>query len=202
MDRTQKATFVSDLNARVANAGTMVVSHYRGLTVKQMQTLRAKLREQGGEAQVTKNRLAKLAFKDTKFDGVADLMKGPTLITFSEDVVAAAKITHAFAGDNDKLVIVGGMMDGKMMDVAAVKALALLPSLNESRAKLVGILQAPGAQIARVLKAYSEKGPKAAEAATAAPAAEAAPAAAPEAAPAPAEAAPEAAPAATETPTA
>jgi large subunit ribosomal protein L10 len=101
--------------------------------------------------------LAKLALKGSPFEGISDILKGPTLLAFSTDVVAAAKITHTFAKDNEALVILGGVMDGKVMDVAAVQALASLPSLNESRGKLVGLLQAPGAQVARVLKAYSDK---------------------------------------------
>ncbi|MFZ2586982.1 MAG: 50S ribosomal protein L10 [Alphaproteobacteria bacterium] len=197
MDRTQKASFVADLNAEAAKAGkgTMIVAHYRGLTVKQLQALRRSLGEKGGKAQVSKNRLAKLALKGTPFEVANDLLVGPTLLAFSQDVVAAAKITHTFAKDNEALVIVGGVMDGKLMDKAAVQALAVLPSLDELRGKLVGLLQAPAAQIARVLKAHADKG------GAAAPAAEA-PAATESAAPAAAEApAAEAAPA-TEQPTA
>lgn len=183
MDKSQKASLVADLNARVAKAQTMVVSHYRGLTVKQLQSLRLKLAEKGGEAQVAKNRLAKLALKGTPFEGVSELLNGPTILTFSEDVVAAAKVTHTFAKDNEALVILGGVMEGKVMDKAAVLQLAALPSLDELRGKLVGLLQAPAGQIARVLKAHADKG------GAAAPAAEAAPEA-PAATEAPAEAAP------------
>lgn len=190
MDKSQKASLVADLNTRVAKANTMVVSHYRGLTVKQLQKLRRKLAEKGGEAQVAKNRLAKLALKGTPFEVVNDMLKGPTILTFSEDVVAAAKITHTFAKDNEALVIVGGVMEGKVMDKAAVLQLAALPSLDELRGKLVGLLQAPAAQIARVLKAHADKG--GATDTAAAPAAEAPAAEAPaaEAAPVAAEAAP------------
>ncbi|MCP5405350.1 MAG: 50S ribosomal protein L10 [Pseudomonadaceae bacterium] len=200
MDKSQKASFVADLNTRVAKAQTMVVSHYRGLTVKQLQTLRGKLREQGGEAQVAKNRLAKLALKDTPFEGISDLLTGPTILTFSEDVVAAAKVTHTFAKENEALVILGGVMEGKVMDKAAVLQLAALPSLDELRGKLVGLLQAPAAQIARVLKAHADKnGAEAPAKQDEAPAAEAAaPAEAPVVEAAQAEAAPAAEAPATE----
>lgn len=184
MDRTQKHAFVEAFNGTVAKANTVVVAHYRGLTVKQMQTLRANLREQGGEAQVAKNRLAKLALKGTKFEGLSDLLKGPTIIAFSEDVIAAAKVTQKFADQNDVMVILGGQMEDKVLDADGVKTIAALPSLNELRGKLVGLFQAPGAQIARVLKAYADKGGASAEAAApaeaqaeGAPATEAAPAA-------------------------
>lgn len=202
MDRTQKRAFVEGFNGSIGKANTVVVAHYRGLTVKQMQTLRRNLREQGGEAQVAKNRLAKLALKGTRFEGLSDLLVGPTIIAFSEDVIAAAKVTQKFADDNNVMVVLGGQMEDKVLDAAGVKTIASLPSLNELRGKLVGLLQAPGGQIARVLKAYADKGGASAEASApaAAPAAEAsAPAEAAPAAEAPAAPAEEAAAAPAET---
>lgn len=192
MDRAQKAAFIADLNADVVKAGngTMVVAHYRGLTVKQLQALRRSMGA-GGKAQVSKNRLAKLALKGTPFEVANELLVGPTLLAFSDDVIAAAKATHTFAKDNEALVIIGGVMDGKLIDKSAVQSLAMLPSLNELRGKLVGLLQAPAGQIARVLKAHAEKGgvvaAPAAEAAPEAPAAAAVEAPAAETAAAPAE---------------
>lgn len=171
MDRTQKQVFVSDLNQRVASANAMVVAHYRGLTVKQLTALRRQMAAAGGDVQVAKNRLAKLALKGTPFEGVSDLLKGPTLLTFSSDVVTPAKISQKFADANDAMVILGGAMDGKVMSKAEVKALSALPSLDELRGKLVGLLQAPAAQLARVTKAYADKDGASAEAAPAAEAA-------------------------------
>lgn len=168
MDRTQKQAFVSGLQAELAQANTLVVAHYRGLTVKDMSTLRRTMRAEGGKVQVAKNRLAKLAFKGTSFEGVADLMVGPTLLAYSADAVAAAKVAQKFADKNDKLVILGGAMGATKLDKAGVKALSDLPSLDELRGKLVGLLQAPATklagvtqapagQVARVLGAYAAK---------------------------------------------
>jgi large subunit ribosomal protein L10 len=195
MDRTQKQTFVSELHQRVQSSNAMVVAHYRGLTVKQLTALRRQMAAAGGEVQVAKNRLAKLALKGTRFESVADLLVGPTVLTFAADVVAPAKVTQKFADAHDAMAILGGAMDGKLMTKAEVKALSSLPSLDELRGKLVGLLQAPAAQLARVTKAYADKdGAIAATPVTA----EAAPAAMPEAAPVetPAEAAPAETPAA------
>lgn len=169
MDRAQKHAFVTDLNNRLSGASSMVVAHYRGLTVKQLQAFRRKLREQGAEAQVAKNRLAKLAMKDTAFDSVVEsMLKGPTLLAFSKDAVAAAKVAQKFADENKQMVILGGALDGKTLSAADVKALSTMPSLDELRGKIVGllqapatkvagVLQAPAGQLARVMGAYSKK---------------------------------------------
>lgn len=173
MDRNQKAQFVTDLNGRLAKAGSVVVAHYRGLTVKQLTTLRRELGKEGGEVKVTKNRLAKLAIKGTKFEGLGALMVGPTLMAFGEDLVAPSRISQKFADANEAMIIIGGSMDGKTLSKDEVLALSKLPSLDGIRGKLIGILQAPAAQIARVLQAHAEKGgvvaaPKSEEAAPAA----------------------------------
>jgi large subunit ribosomal protein L10 len=199
MDKTQKQAFVGELNQGVAKANAMIVAHYRGLTVKDLTTLRREVANTGGRVQVAKNRLAKLAFKGTSFEQLSGLMSGPTLIAYGDDMLTASKATQQFADKNDKLVILGGVMDGKNLSTAEIKTLSKLPGLNELRGKLVGLLQAPGAQIARVLKAYADKAPvsgdadkapaaaeppkaeaaPSVEAAAPAPAAEAAPAEAP-----------------------
>ncbi|MBI1308248.1 MAG: 50S ribosomal protein L10 [Proteobacteria bacterium] len=189
MDRTQKTAFVADLSSRLSKAQSLVVAHYRGLNVKELTQLRRAMRAAGGEVQVAKNRLAKLAIKGTPFEGVTELLTGPTILTFSADDIAPSRISQKFSEANDnKLAILGGIMNGKMLTAADVKSLSNLPTLNELRGKLVGLLQAPGAQLARVTKAYADKGGASAPAEAAAPAEEAKPAE--QAAPAPAEAAP------------
>lgn len=193
MDRTQKQTFVSELHQRLDGAKSVVVAHYRGLTVKQLTQLRRDMAAAGGEVQVAKNRLAKLAFKGTPFAGLNDLMTGPTILAFSKDEIAPARISQKFADANEHLKIIGGTMSGKMLSVSEIKTISQLPSLDGIRGKLLGLLQAPAAQIARVTKAYAEKAGPVAEQAPA-PAAAAAPVEAAAPAEAPAEAAPAAEP--------
>lgn len=147
MDRTQKHAFVADFQARLSNAETVIIAHYRGLTVKNMQELRRTMRAEGAEVQVAKNRLAKIAMADTPFKGIADMLTGPTAIAFSSDPVAPAKIAQAFAKDHEKWVIIGGAMGEKRLEAADVKALASMPSLDELRGKLVGLVQAPAQQL-------------------------------------------------------
>jgi len=194
MDRTQKQAFVQELNKELSGASAMVVAHYRGLTVKQMTELRRAVSGASTRLQVSKNRLAKLAFKGTSFEGLNDLLTGPTVMAYGQDALAATKIVQQFADKNDKLIVLGGQMDDKVLSADEVKSLSRLPSLDELRGTLVGLLQAPGAQLARVTKAYADKDgvietaeAPAAEAELEAPAAEAeapvAEAAAPEAAP-------------------
>jgi len=157
MNRTEKAAFVGQLAQGVSTAKAMVVAHYRGLTVKQLSALRRQMRAEGGHVQVAKNRLAKLAFKGTAYEQLNDLMTGPTILAFASDELAPARVAQKFADANEAMVILGGMMDGKVLSKADVKTYASLPSLNELRGKLVGLLQAPGAQLARVTKAYADK---------------------------------------------
>ncbi|TKW61812.1 MAG: 50S ribosomal protein L10 [Blastochloris viridis] len=164
MDRTQKQAFIGSLSERIASAKSLVVAHYRGLTVKEMSQLRRQMREAGGEVQVAKNRLAKLAFKGTAFEELSSIMVGPTVLAFSADEIAPSRISQKFADANNKLVIVGGSMNGKVLSAAEVKTISQLPTLDEARAKIIGVLQAPGGQLARVTKAYSEKSSEAAAA--------------------------------------
>lgn len=169
MDRTQKEELVASLHETFDNAEMVVVTHNLGLTVSEMEDLRVQLREAGAQFKVTKNRLTRLALKDTKFEGITDLFSGPTGIAYSADPVAAARVAVKFAKKNDNLEVVGGALNGEVLAVDAVKALALLPSLDELRGKLVGllqapatkvagVLQAPAAQLARVCSAYGAKG--------------------------------------------
>ena len=168
MDRTEKAALAESLKGVFANTSVVVVTHYSGLTVAQMSDLRRQVREAGGSFRVTKNRIAKLALEGTPYQPLSDLFTGPTAIAYSDDPVAAAKVAVKYSKDNDKLVIIGGGMGETKLDANAVKALAELPSLDELRGKLVGliqapatkiagVLQAPGGQLARVIQAYASK---------------------------------------------
>jgi len=168
VDRAEKKACVAALNDVFKKTSVVVVAHYSGLTVAQMQLLRKQMREAGATVQVTKNRLAKIALEGTEMASVAGLLKGPTLLAYSQDPVAAAKVSVAFAKDYEKLVILGGAMGKTALDPEAVRSLATLPSLDELRAKLVGLIQAPAtklaqlttapaAKLARVVNAYSTK---------------------------------------------
>ncbi len=169
MDRSQKANLVTALNQTLADTDCLVVTHQSGLTVAEVTDLRRQMRAAGAGFRVTKNRLARRALEGTKFERLSPLFTGPTAIAFSRDPVVAAKVVVAFAEKNDKLTIVGGGLGDQQLDVEGVKALATMPSLEELRAKLlgllqtpasriVGVLQAPGAQIARLLGAHAEAG--------------------------------------------
>lgn len=157
MKREQKSELLSTMNEEFNSSSLVVVTHYTGLTVAEMSELRNKVRESGAKFRVTKNRITRLALAGTQYDTLADLMKGPTGVSFSADPIAAAKAVVQYAKKNDKLVILGGVMNGQTLTAAQVKALGELPSLDELRGKLVGLLQAPAGQIARVFKAYAEK---------------------------------------------
>jgi large subunit ribosomal protein L10 len=143
---------VTALNTVFQDTGVVVVAHYAGMTVDQMTDYRQRIKEAGGKVKVAKNRLAKLALKDTTYEPITDLFKGPTCLAYSEDPIAAAKITVAYAKGNDKLVILGGAMGETVLDVNAIKALAELPSLDELRAKLIGLLNAPATKVVRTIK--------------------------------------------------
>ena len=168
MDRAEKRELVTDLNGAFKGAGSVVVAHYAGITVAQMNDLRTKMRQAGGTVKVAKNRLAKIALQGTDSEKIIDLFQGQTLIAFSDDPVTAPKVASDFAKGNDKLVILGGAMGATALDADGVKALATLPSLDELRGKLVGLLvapatriaqivNAPAGQVARVIGAYARK---------------------------------------------
>lgn len=153
MDRAQKADAVAELKSVFNEVGVVVVTRNLGLTVAQSTALRTKMREAGASYKVAKNRLAKLASQDTDYAGISDLLTGPTGLASSIDPVAAAKIVVEFAKTNDKLEIVGGSMGAQVLDADGVKALASLPSLDELRAKIVGLVQAPATKVAQVVGA-------------------------------------------------
>lgn len=153
MDRSQKEKQVEQLREIFSSASLVVLAHQNGLTVAEVTRLRTKMREAGARFKVTKNRLARLAVEGTRFSALADQFKGPTAIAYSEDPIAAAKVVVDFAKGNDRLVVVGGCLDERVLDVAAVDSLAKLPSLDELRAKIIGLLQAPATKVATVLQA-------------------------------------------------
>jgi large subunit ribosomal protein L10 len=167
VERAQKQQVTETLRQDLADTVCVVITHQTGLTVAEVTQLRRQMRNAGARYRVTKNRLVKRALEGTQFETLAPLFTGPTAIAFSRDPVAAAKVAVEYANRNDKLTIIGGGLAGEVMDAAGVKELAGLPSLDELRARLVGllvapatriagVLQAPAAQLARVLAAYAE----------------------------------------------
>jgi large subunit ribosomal protein L10 len=168
MDRSQKAESVAQLNATFNEVGVVVITRNLGMSVAQSTALRGKVRDAGASYKVAKNRLAKLAIKDTNYAGIDEMFTGPTAIATSIDPVAAAKAVVDFAKTNDKIEIVGGAMGTQVLTAEGIQALASLPSLDELRAKLIGLVQAPATKIAqlttapasklaRVFAAYAEK---------------------------------------------
>jgi len=168
VERARKKELVTSLNGVFADAGVIVVSHYKGLTVAEMTDLRRQMAEAGATLKVAKNSLVKIALEGTSASGISDLFVGPTVIAYSDDPVAAPRIAAKFAKGNEKLVLLGGVMGETMLDVDGVKALAALPSLDELRGKIIGlvnapatkvagVLQAPASQLTRVMGAYASK---------------------------------------------
>ena len=151
MERAEKREFVSTMNSAFANAGAIVVAHYAGLTVAEISAFRAKVKAAGGAVKVAKNRLAKIALQGTNAEPIAGLFKGQTLVCYSGDPVVAPKAAVDFAKTNDRLVILGGAMGATSLDENGVKALASLPSLDELRARLIGMINTPATRIARLV---------------------------------------------------
>ena len=169
MDRAAKQESITELAEVFKTSSVVVVAHYAGLTVAQMQQLRRQMRQAGGSVKVAKNRLAQIALKDTDVASIAPLLKGPTVLAYSKDPIAAPKVATDFAKANEQFVILGGSMGKTALDQNGVKALASLPSLDELRAKILGLLVAPATKIAqltnapagklaRVVQAYASKG--------------------------------------------
>jgi large subunit ribosomal protein L10 len=157
VERAAKAELVTELKGVFGTANSVVVAHYAGLTVAQMQTLRKQARASGTTVKVAKNRLAKIALEGTDVASIGNLLKGPTVIAYSGDPIAASKVAVDFAKGHEKFVILGGAMGKTTLDVNGVKALASLPSLDELRAKIVGLIQAPATKIAQVVSAPAAK---------------------------------------------
>jgi large subunit ribosomal protein L10 len=170
VERAEKAKVITDLNSAFKDTGSVVVARYAGLTVAAMTALRARMREAGGTVRVAKNRLAQRALDGTDISHLKDLLKGQTVLAYAKDPIAAPKVAVEFAKVNDKLVILGGAMGKTNLNPDGVKALAMLPSLEALRARLVGLIQspatrvaqilvAPAGKVARVIKAYADKAP-------------------------------------------
>jgi large subunit ribosomal protein L10 len=168
MDRSQKSDLVDQLKNVFSETSVVVVTRNHGLSVDQSTDLRNKMRDAGAQFKVAKNRLALIALDGTRYQPIGDLLKGPTALATSTDPVAAAKVAVEFAKTNDKFEIVGGAMGDTVLDVNGIKALAALPSLDELRATIIGLIQAPaskiartvnepGAQLARIFTAYAAK---------------------------------------------
>jgi len=153
VDRAQKEQLVAELGQIFASSGVVVVAHYEGMTVAQMQTLRAEIRSVGGGVRVAKNKLAQIALEGKPQAGIANLLKGMTVFAYSEDPVAAAKISEAYAKKNDKFVILGGAMGETVLDQAGVKAVAAMPSREELIAQIVSCIGAPASNIAGAIGA-------------------------------------------------
>jgi len=153
VQRTEKEKLVASLNRAFSEAAAVVLTRQSGLTVGEISDLRRKVRAAGGRFKVTKNRLARRALSGTNYEGLSDLLKGPTAIAFSSDPVAIAKVAVDFSKANEKLVITGGALGSRVLNPDGVKALATLPSLDQLRGKIVGVLQAPATKIAGVLQA-------------------------------------------------
>jgi large subunit ribosomal protein L10 len=157
VEKAAKRELVGTLNEVFKASGVVVVAHYAGLTVADMQKLRSQMRQAGATVKVAKNRIAKIALEGTDVASIGALLKGPTLLAYSSDPVAATKVAVDFAKANDKLVILGGAMGKTALNPDAVKALATLPSLDELRAKLLGLIQAPATKVASVVNAPAGK---------------------------------------------
>ena len=153
MDRAEKAQTIESLKAQFVGHSLVVVAHYTGLTVSELTDLRRAMRKGDASLQVTKNRLARIAIRDTNFSVLDDLFRGPTGVALSRDPVAAAKVATAFAKDNEKFVILGGALGNQLLNVDGVKALATLPSIDALRGKLLGLIVAPATRIAGILLA-------------------------------------------------
>jgi large subunit ribosomal protein L10 len=169
VNRSEKKQLIATLNETLKKAELVVITQQTGLTVAEVTNLRRQMRQAGAGYKVAKNRLARLALEGTQFEGLKSMFTGPTAIAYSADPIAAAKVAVTYANSNEKLTIVGGSMGGQVLDPNGIKALATLPSLDELRAKIIGVLrapatkiagvlQAPAGQLARVFQAYASKG--------------------------------------------
>tara|TARA_B100000965_G_scaffold104494_1_gene86087 strand:- start:813 stop:1319 length:507 start_codon:yes stop_codon:yes gene_type:complete len=157
MNKEQKQNYIKNMTAEFENSEAVLVTHYQGLTVKQLDDLRKQMREHGIKFQITKNRITKLALKNSKCKNLTDLFTGPTAVALSKDAITSAKILTKFSKENKSLKILGGIMGEEVLDVAGVANVATLPTLDEARAKIVGILRTPAQKIASILLAPASK---------------------------------------------
>ena len=157
MNKQQKKQYISDMTNQFEKSEAVIVTHYQGLTMNQLDDLRARMREHGIKFKITNNRITKLALEKTRCKDLSNLFSGPTAVALSEDAITSAKILTNFSKENENLKILGGIMGADILDVAGVKNVATLPSLDEARAKIVGILRSPAQKIASILLAPASK---------------------------------------------
>ena len=157
MTKEQKKVYIDEMSKQFENSKAVLVTHYQGLTMPQMDELRSKMREHGIIFKITKNRITKLAIEKTRCKDIADLFTGPTAVAFGEDAIISARILSKFAKDNENLKLIGGIMENEVLDQAGVQNVATLPTLDEARANIVGILNAPASKLVSILLARSEK---------------------------------------------
>ena len=157
MNKEQKKNYIAEMTTQFENSKAVMVTHYQGLTMTQLDELRSKMREHGIIFKITKNRITKLALEKTRCKELSNLFSGPTAVALSKDAITSAKILTNFSKENSNLKILGGIMGNDILDVAGVKNVATLPTLDEARAKIVGILRSPAQKIASILLAPASK---------------------------------------------
>ena len=157
LTKDQKKNYISEMSTQFENSKAVMVTHYQGLTMTQLDELRTQMREHGIVFKITKNRITKLAIEKTKCKDLSNLFTGPTAVSFGEDAIMSARILSKFAKDNENLKLIGGIMDNEVLDQAGVQNVATLPTLDEARANIVGILNASASKLVSILLAYSEK---------------------------------------------
>ena len=157
MNKEQKKNYISEMATQFENSKAVMVTHYQGLTMPQLDELRSKMREKGIIFKITKNRITKLALEKTKCKDLSNLFSGPTAVAFGEDAIMSARILSKFAKDNENLKLIGGIMDNEVLDQAGVEKVANLPTLDEARANIIAILNASASKIVSILLAHSEK---------------------------------------------
>ena len=157
MNKEQKKNYISEMETQFQNNEAVMVTHYQGLTMTQLDELRAQMREHGIKFKITKNRITKLALEKTKCKDLSDLFTGATAVAFSDDAIMSARILSKFAKNNENLKLIGGLMDNEVLDEAGVQNVASLPTLDEARANIIGILNASASKLVSILLARSEK---------------------------------------------
>ena len=157
LTKEQKKNYITEMTTQFENSKAVMVTHYQGLSMPQLDELRAKMREHGIIFKITKNRITKLALEKTKCKSLSNLFTGPTAVAFGEDAIMSARILAKFAKDNESLKLIGGIMDNEILDQAGVQNVANLPTLDEARANIVGILNASASKLVIILLAHSEK---------------------------------------------
>ena len=157
MDKVKKQEYIEKMSSQFDKSEAVIVTHYQGLTMQQLDDLRSRMREHGIQFKITKNRITKLALQKTRCKDLSDLFSGPTAVALSEDAITSAKILTKFSQENSNLKILGGIMGSDILDVAGVQNVATLPTLDEARAKIVGILRSPAQKIASILLAPASK---------------------------------------------